>query len=90
MSQKLQYGEKVLCVSLNSPFGFLAITMVSIRTRIFTFLECQEMCAGRVEISGNSRKSLFSKNVRKFHKKDQGYHELSGKVYLCRLYNNNL
>ena len=46
-------------------FTQLEIYICSTRTRIFTFLECQEMCAGRVEIPGNSRKSIFLKTIRK-------------------------
>ena len=41
------------------PFGFLEITMSWCSGMIFIFLECQETCAGNIEIPGNSRKSIF-------------------------------
>ena len=47
------------------PSSILIIYGWRVSDRIFTFLECQETCAGNGEIPGKSRKSIFSKNVRK-------------------------
>merc|ERR1711994_284677 len=47
------------------PSSILVIYGWRVSDRIFTYLECQETCAGNGEIPGKSRKSIFSKNGRK-------------------------
>ena len=63
LTQRVVLAKRLVLATC--PFGFLAITMSWCSGMIFIFLECQETCAGNIEIPGNSRKSIFFKNIRK-------------------------
>ena len=63
LTQRVVLAKRLVLATC--PFGFLEITMSWCSGMIFIFLECQETCAGNIEIPGNSRKSIFLKNIRK-------------------------